>query len=212
MKQFNRALDQFVQERLDPVIETRYYLRPLTTMHLYGESREIIGMLSYLIMGVLILSIACINFINLTTAYASTRIREISIRKSAGASKRQLIIQFMGETYLLLLIAIYLGFFITEHLTPVMFRAFAVERFSTFRGFSFWAQVAAVYMVTGLLAGLYPAIKISGFKPQAFLSSSAAERVHDRKRARRILIVLQFRGCVEGAHVHFQPLLPSEEV
>jgi len=59
---------------------------------------------------------ACINFINLNTASSSLRLKEIALRKSVGASRRQLVLQFMSESYILLLVALYLGFFFAEHL------------------------------------------------------------------------------------------------
>ncbi len=69
-------------------------------LHLHGENKGIIGYMLNLVMAVVIMLIACINFINLTTAGSSLRIKEIAIRKSAGASKRQLVIQFLSEPYL----------------------------------------------------------------------------------------------------------------
>jgi putative ABC transport system permease protein len=145
-----------------------------------------------LIMSVVILLIACINFINLTTANSSLRLKEIAIRKSAGASKRQLVIQFMTESYLLLFLAFYLGFFIAEHLAPYSFRSFGLYQEQVTRGLDFWLQVVGIYLLTGLLAGLYPSLKISGYKPLSYFGGKGEPNPLAGRKSRRVLIVLQF--------------------
>ena len=174
------------------VPEGTYFLDEFTRVHLYGESKGIIGFYLNLFMALVILCIACINFINLTTAYSSGRIKEIFIRKSAGASKRQLIAQFMGETYLLLLFAFYLGLFIAEQLIPEAGRSFGVSIQNAMHGFSFWGQIALVFLVTGLLAGLYPALKIVRSLDGAFSGSNSGNRLQGKSRSRKVLIVVQF--------------------
>lgn len=188
----NRSINELIDQRFDLEVESYYYLDSFTRVHLYGETRSIVGLYMNMILALVILFIACINFINLTTAYASTRIKEITIRKSAGASKRQLVIQFMGETYLLLLLAFYLGLFIAEHLVPETFRVFGVEQTVMPKGVGFWIQIFLIFLATGMLAGLYPAVKIAGFKPLAFLSGMSRNGMHGGVRARKVLIVVQF--------------------
>jgi len=180
--QLSVAIDELVDENFETDLEGTYFLDEFTRVHLYGESKGIIGFYLNLIMALVILCIACINFINLTTAYSSGRIKEIFIRKSAGASKRQLIAQFMGETYLLLLFAFYLGLFIAEQLIPEAGRSFGVSIQHGMHGFSFWGQIALVFLVTGLLAGLYPALKII----------NKGSRLQGKSRSRKVLIVVQF--------------------
>ena len=107
----NTAINEYMAENYDLDLDANFFMDRLTRVHLFGETRGIQGVYLNIIIALVILTIACINFINLTTAYASERVKEIAIRKSAGASKRQLITQFMGETYLLLLLALYLGLF-----------------------------------------------------------------------------------------------------
>jgi putative ABC transport system permease protein len=136
--------------------------------------------------------IASINFVNLSTASSSMRIKEIAIRKSVGAGKRQLVIQFLSESYLLLLVAFYLGFFIAEHLTPLSFWSFDVYVEPAPRGWGFWLQIVGIYLVTGLLAGLYPSLKISGYKPLSFFSGKGNGNPNAGRGSRRVLIVLQF--------------------
>ncbi len=188
----NRSINTLVGERADVELGARYFLDPFSRMHLYGESRQILGLLINLVMALVILSIACINFINLTTASYAGRLKEIALRKTAGAGKRQLILQFMGETYLLLLLAFYLGLFMAEQLIPPVNRAFGIDTGKTFYGDWFWVQVLVIYLVTGLMAGLYPALKISGFKPRLFLSGQGSDPYRSSKRSRKVLIVVQF--------------------
>lgn len=98
--ELNEAINEYMSTNYELDVDPTFFLDRLTRVHLYGETRGIQGVYMNIIMALVILVIAIINFINLTTAYASERTREIVIRKSAGAGKRQLIIQFMGETYL----------------------------------------------------------------------------------------------------------------
>ncbi len=188
----SKAIDDLVLENFDSDLEARYFLDSFARLHLHGEDKGILGFYLNLIMSLVILSIACINFINLTTAYSAGRIKEIFIRKSAGASKTQLISQFMGETYLLLLFSFYLGLFIAEHLLPEVTRSFGVTLQSGMTGIKFWWQFGLVFLITGLLAGLYPAVKIVGSCAGAFSGSNSGNRLQGKSRSRKVLIVLQF--------------------
>jgi len=188
----SEAIDDLVDENFDTDLEATYFLDAFDRLHLYGESRGIVGFYLNLIMSLVILSIACINFINLTTAYSSGRLKEIFIRKSAGASKRQLIAQFMGETYLLLLFSFYLGLFIAEQLLPEASRSFGVSLQGGLHGIKFWWQLTIVFILTGLLAGLYPALKIVGKSGKKSSGTIVGLRAQGKSRSRKVLIVLQF--------------------
>ena len=188
----NEAINEYMGANYELDLDAQFFMDRLSRMHLYGETRGIQGVYMNMIMALVILAIAIINFINLTTAYASERTREIVIRKSAGAGKRQLIIQFMGETYLLLMLALYLGLFLAEQLVPVTSRIFGIRFQAGFSGTLFWLQLLLIFMVTGLLAGLYPALKIAGFQVPAFLSGKHDTETRGRNISRKVLIVLQF--------------------
>ncbi len=192
----NREINDLVAEHLEDDLESVFFLDTLTRLHLYGEKKGSIGFYLNLIMSLMILSIACINFINLTTAYSSGRVKEITIRKSAGAGKLQLVFQFMVETYLLLLVAFYLGLFLSEHLVPATARAFGISMNTDYADLSFWLQFAGIFLVTGLLAGLYPAVKIAGFKAVPFLPARPGITRQQGSRSRKALIVLQFTFSV----------------
>lgn len=188
----NEAINKHVDENFEEDFDSWFFLDRFDRMHMHGENKGIIGFMLNLILAVVILLIASINFVNLSTASSSMRMKEIAIRKSAGASKRQLIIQFLSETYLLLLIAFYLGFFIAEHLTPLSFRSFEVYLEHVHRGWGFWLQMLGIFIVTGLLAGLYPSLKIAGFKPLSYYTGKGNGNQNSGRKSRRVLIVLQF--------------------
>ncbi len=192
LERLNEAINVHIEENLDNDFESLYFLDRFDRLHLHGESKGIIGFMMNLIMAVVILLIACINFINLTTAGSSLRLKEIAIRKSAGASRRQLVIQFMSESYILLFVALYLGFFIAEHLAGSAFRSFDIYQEEVSRDLRFWLQIVGIYLLTGLLAGLYPSLKITAYEPLSFFSGKGIQDPRSGGRSRRVLIVLQF--------------------
>lgn len=188
----NVAINAHVEENFEEGFQSYFFMDRFDRMRLYGEEKEIIGYLMNLIMAIVILLIASINYINLTTAGSSQRLKEIAIRKSAGAGKRQLVSQFLAESYLLLLVAFYLGFFIAEQLTPLGLRSLGIGKDIMERDAVFWLQILCVYLLTGLLAGLYPSLKIAGFRPMAFFAGVQEKRIRSGRNFRRILIVVQF--------------------
>ncbi|MCK5134539.1 MAG: ABC transporter permease [Bacteroidales bacterium] len=196
LEALNSAINEHVDANFETDLESYYFLDSFERLYLHGESQGIIGFYMNLIMSLVILSIASINFINLTTASSSKRLKEIAVRKSAGASKKQLIIQFMGESYLLLLFSFYLGLFVAEHMVPATARAFGINLEANFSGASFWLPISLIFIITGLFAGLYPAVKIARFKPLAFLSGKSMNNYHRGSRSRKVLIVVQFTFSV----------------
>ena len=199
----NKAINAHIEEHLDDDFESYFFLDRLDRLHLRGDEQHWIGYMINVIMAVVILLIACINFINLSTAGSSMRLKEIAIRKSAGASRRQLVLQFMSESYILLFLALYLGFFIAEHLAGSIFRSFDIYQEDVPKDLGFWLQIVGIYLLTGLLAGLYPALKISGYQPLAFFSGKGIQSPRSGARSRRVLIVLQFAFSILFITVSF---------
>lgn len=178
------------------------YLQPLDEVHLgstdtqhdYQNYRKFNG--AYLdifsLVGIFILVIAGVNFMNLSTARASKRAKEVGIRKSVGAYKPQLFWQFIVESVLLALSALVLGVLID--LVALPFLNVAVDRQLSLLTFItdpiLLAIVFAVVIVLGMLAGLYPSLHLSSFKPAVVLKGSA---VIDRKSIlRSSLVITQF--------------------
>jgi putative ABC transport system permease protein len=142
--------------------------------------------------GVLILLVACFNFMNLATARAMMRAREISLRKTVGAKRSQLIIQFLGESVLMALVALILALALVEMLLPA-FESFMQRPldFDLRSGWPVLLVILAVAVAAGLVSGSYPALVLSGFRPASVLRTNSSGK-SGSGRLRAILVVLQF--------------------
>lgn len=175
-------------------------LQPYTDIHLsedWGPSNGMIAgskpLYSYILSGIalFILGIACINFINLTIARSVRRAREIGIRKVIGGNRRQLILQFLGESFLLCGIAFLLAIVLVQLLLPT-FNQLSEKSLSL--SYLLDAKLVAGYLgaflITGLLAGFYPAFVLSGFQPIQTLYSRFG--LSNKNYLQRSLVVFQF--------------------
>jgi putative ABC transport system permease protein len=142
--------------------------------------------------GVLILLVACFNFMNLATARAMMRAREIALRKTLGGTRSQLIVQFLGESVLMALLALVLALAMVEMLLPV-FDSFLQRPIGVdFRtGWPVLLMILAVAVAAGLISGSYPALVLSGFRPATVLRTNSAGQ-GGSGRLRGVLVVLQF--------------------
>jgi putative ABC transport system permease protein len=142
--------------------------------------------------GVLILLVACFNFTNLATARAMMRAREISLRKVVGAARGQLIIQFLGESVLIAMIALVLALALSEILSPLFDRFVnAPIAFDYFRDWPILLLLVGVGIAVGLVSGAYPALVLSGIRPGLVLRTNSA-RQSGSGLLRTSLVVLQF--------------------
>jgi putative ABC transport system permease protein len=142
--------------------------------------------------GLLILLVACFNFMNLATARALLRAREIALRKTMGALRQQLVIQFLGEAVLMALLALLLALAMTQMLLPA-FDNF-LQRPIAFTYAADWPLlllILAIAVAAGLVSGSYPALVLSGFRPAAVLRANTGGQAGSG-RLRAILVVLQF--------------------
>ena len=148
---------------------------------------------SYILSGIalFVLLIACINFVNLTVARSVKRAKEIGIRKVIGGSRKQLIIQFLGESFSLCTIAFVLAIALVQLVLP-LFDNLANKALSL--SYLFDAKLVtayiALYIITGLLAGFYPALVLSGYNPVQTLYSRF--QVAGKNYLQKSLVVLQF--------------------
>ncbi|MEQ9439400.1 MAG: FtsX-like permease family protein [Cyclobacteriaceae bacterium] len=157
--------------RNNPNIRSDVFLYPLEDMHLYGsfENGEVSGgriehVRIFSVVAILVLLLACINFMNLATAKSARRAREIGVRKAIGASRRSLISQFMGESLLLTMLSAAVALALISLLLPA-FNAMTSKSLSLpFDQPVFWVIVIVLVGLTALLAGLYPAFFLSSFK------------------------------------------------
>jgi ABC-type antimicrobial peptide transport system permease subunit len=124
------------------------------------------------IIAIFILLIACINFMNLTTARSIKRAKEIGIRKTAGAMKGTLIIQFIGEALLITILSVALSIGLITLTLPFFNELSGKQIQLPFTNISFWLQLTAITLFTGLISGSYPAFFLSSFNPVKVLKGS----------------------------------------
>lgn len=173
-------------------------LHPMDRWHLYGKfenGKDGPGFLVYVrlfgVIGILVLLIACINFINLTTARSEKRAREVGVRKAIGSSRRNLIFQFLMESFLLTFIAFLVSLMLVE-LGRSPFNALTGESVTIpYSRPMFWLVMLAFVIVTAIIAGSRPAFYLSSFQPVKVLKG-ALQIGRARSLPRKVLVVLQF--------------------
>ena len=139
-----------------------------------------------------VLLIACINFMNLSTAKASKRMKEVGLRKVMGSSRKQLIGQFFGESLLMCVLAFVIGVLLTEIVRPIL-NTFTGDQISYSYLFEswFWYFGLTLVVLIGLLAGSYPALYLSKFQPLEIIRNKFADHTKGQT-FRRVLVVGQF--------------------
>ncbi|MBT3606572.1 MAG: FtsX-like permease family protein [Candidatus Latescibacteria bacterium] len=171
-----------------------YKVMPLTELHLYGHKYKVFGhggittCYTFGLIGILMLTVACINFMNLSTARSSRRMREVGMRKVVGAKRTQLIYQFLGESVLLSLLALILALGLTE-LTLPFFNEFMYLQLSL--SASILPILFLLAIGVGLFAGSYPAFFLSAFRPVSVLKT-ASNNKGSHALVRKGLVVVQF--------------------
>jgi len=177
-----------------------FSLQPLLAMHTStdypadnGLSDQSNPMYSYILSGIalFILAIACINFVNLTVARSLKRAKEIGIRKVVGGNRKQLIMQFLGESFILSFIAFVLSIVLVVAVLP-FFNTLANKAlaFSYLLSFKLVAGYIGIFLLTGLLAGFYPALVLSGFNPVQSLYNRT--QYAGKNYLSKGLVILQF--------------------
>ncbi|MFT3934358.1 MAG: ABC transporter permease [Chitinophagaceae bacterium] len=178
---------------------TQYIMQPLKDMHFdyrYGTmgdhstSKTILWTLA--LIGVLIIIMASINFINLSTAQAVGRSREVGIRKVLGSSRPQLIWQVMGETFLLVLTSVVLAVIIAKFAMPYLSHVANVPASISLITAGSLAFLVVTLIAVTLLSGTYPAMVVSGFTPVLALKSKINAASIGGISLRRILVITQF--------------------
>jgi putative ABC transport system permease protein len=167
-------------------------LYPLTRIHLHEPSGggPILYVYIFSCIGILILIMACINFINLTTARSEKRAREVGLRKVVGAVRSQLIQQFMGESVMLAAIACAAAVILVIALLPsanILFEKQLALRFDM----GGLALLLGIVLLTGLAAGIYPALFLSAYQPAGVLKGAPGSRAR-KPLLRKVLVVTQF--------------------
>ncbi len=179
--------------------EQKLFLQPLLSIHLHshfiGEISPNIHVTTLLLFGsiaVLILIIACINYMNLTTARSTARVKEVGTRKVVGAHRSQISRQFLGESIIMALFSLVISFFLVYFFLPY-FNSLAGHHL-TLNGESILQILPGIILLVlfvGIFAGSYPAILLSSFKPITALKGGA-RKGSQKKRLRNVLVVGQF--------------------
>jgi predicted permease len=200
-KQFdevNEAIKDLLVKKGQTDVPRSFFLHPLEKWRLESnfENGKISGgvidyVKGFTIISVFILTIACINFMNLATARSERRAREVGVRKSVGSRRSELIIQFLGESILITAIGFVVAIFIVE-LTLPFYNNFTEKQLSlNFSSPIFWLTSFGLVVLTGFISGSYPALYLSAFNPIEVLKS----KMHTSKKGatpRKTLVVIQF--------------------
>lgn len=146
-----------------------------------------------ILIAVLLLLVSVINFINLATAQATERAKEIGVRKVVGAHRRTLVLQILAETFMQCLMALFIALLLVEVSLPSLNQLFNLQLilFSASLFGKLLLQLVAIITVVGLLAGVYPALFLSAFKPQAVLKGNFAG-ARSSSAVRKGLVAIQF--------------------
>jgi ABC-type antimicrobial peptide transport system permease subunit len=183
-------------------VKTSLFLQPMSRWHLYSEFKNGVntgGRIQYVRLfgwiGAFVLLLACINFMNLSTARSEKRAKEVGIRKAVGSLRGQLIRQFFTESLLVTLLAFALSLLLAQMALPFFNEIAEKKILIQWRDPLFWLLGLGVTLVTGFIAGCYPALYLSGFQPVKVLKGTfKAGRLASTPR--KALVVLQFTVSV----------------
>jgi len=179
-----------------------YHLQPLSKVHLHTSMEgdlEPSGSMTFVyifsVIALFILFIACINFMNLSTARSSNRAREVGVRKVLGAFKKQLVSQFLVESIIMSMVAFMLAIIIAEITLPYFSNLSGKSLYIPWNALLFIPTVLLGAIIVGLLAGAYPALFLSSFKPIQVLKGKLNAGAKS-SRLRGVLVVFQFATSI----------------
>jgi putative ABC transport system permease protein len=175
---------------------------PMSTWHLYSEfedGKPAAGRITFVwlfgVVGAFVLLLACINFINLSTARSEKRAKEVGVRKSVGSGKTQLVFQFLSESFLVVAIAFVLSLALMVVSLGIFNELADKDIKLPLTNIWFWTIMIVFVLITGFMAGLYPAFYLSSFQPVKVLKGTM--RVgRFASLPRKVLVVVQFTVSV----------------
>lgn len=192
------AHGSYIYWKKNPEVKETLMTYPLDRIHLHGDFNFGVpggGRIQFVwffgIIGTFVLLLACINFMNLSTARSEQRAKEVGIRKTIGSLRHHLIAQFLGESILLALLAFFLAIGIASLGLPFFNGIAAKEMHFPADSPAFWAIALGFTLLTGILAGSYPAFYLSAFRPVKVLKG-IFRAGRGATLPRRILVTLQF--------------------
>ncbi|RZL57563.1 MAG: ABC transporter permease, partial [Pedobacter sp.] len=174
------------------------FLHPLSKLHLYNEFEngksaggKIDQLRIFFMLAICILLIACVNFMNLSTARSEKRAKEVGVRKAIGSSRKALVAQFILESTLLALIGTIIAFILVEISLPYFNSILNINLIIQYNDWRYWLTLVGLVVVTGLLAGSYPAFYLSSFDPVKVLKGFGV-KTGSAISVRKVLVVSQF--------------------
>lgn len=198
----NAAIVNVIKENNPKAPTAKLFLHPMSKWRLQGnfeEGKNTGGLIDYVrlftAIAVFVLVIACINFMNLATARSESRAKEVGIRKSIGSRRRELILQFLGESVAVTAIAFMLAVALVELALPsynlLVNKNISVDYYNGW----IWLASISLILVIGLFTGSYPAFYLSNFQPVKVLKGKI-DAAKGGSTPRKVLVVLQFASSI----------------
>ncbi len=200
----NERLRHLIDKELKPedAKGEHYYLQPLSAIHFtsqFPDNPSSINSVSsndlivLALIGIFILLVACVNFVNLSTAMAIKKSKEIGIRKTLGAQRHQLVSYFLGETFILILLTVFISLCLVEWILPWLnlFLEKSLE-LALFTSPQIMVFLVILIFATTLLSGFYPALILSGVSPNVVLKNKITGTGSSGSFLRKALVVFQF--------------------
>ena len=194
----NNSIKYIIKDNNPKAPTATLFLHPMSKWRLYSNFENGVntgGLIDYVqlftAIAIFVMSIACLNFMNLATARSESRAREVGIRKSVGSRRKELIFQFLGESFMVTLLSFAIALVLVELLLPayniIVEKNIAVDYSNPW----IWGSAFVLVLITGIFSGSYPAFYLSAFQPVKVLKG----KVNVGKGAntpRKILVTLQF--------------------
>ncbi len=210
-KDLSKRIENVIRKATNGPTIGALFLFPFKDLHLYsiaGSGGRIRDVVVFSVIAFFILVIACINFMNLSTARSAKRVPEVGIRRVLGATRGQIAKQFFGESVLLAMMSLALALTLVEFLLPsfnqISGKVLRLEDMAA----STSIFIVAITALTGMLAGIYPSLVLSSFLPLSILSKTKSGR-HRQLSLRRLLVIAQFAvsiGLIVGSSVVYLQL------
>ncbi len=211
----NNATEKAVNAKIKDIVLSHYpdanasktvlpelFIHPMSKWHLYNDfenGKNVGGFIKYVrmfgILGLVVLLIACINFMNLSTARSEKRAKEVGVRKAVGSGRKNLIRQFLSESMLIASLSFLLALLLVFLALPYFNKLTEKEMTLQISSPLFWGIMIAFTVITGLMAGSYPAFYLSSFNPVRVLKGHL-KAGRGSSLPRKILVVVQFACSV----------------
>ncbi len=198
----NLVISHFKDETTVKNVKPEVFIHPMSKWRLYSDfenGKNVGGFIKYVrmfgILGTIVLIIACINFMNLSTARSEKRAKEVGVRKAVGSERKQIIHQFLSESMMIAALAFCFAIGMVAIALPFFNRLTDKEMTLQLANPLFWAIMILFTIITGMIAGSYPAFYLSSFKPVKVLKGNLRAG-KSGSLPRKILVVIQFSSAI----------------